>query len=84
MFCRFGCEGRPRRTTRRRTEKSREEARKKLNLAADDFLFGNVGRLVKNKDQTTLIKAFHAIKSQVNAKLIIMGSGELEQELKNL
>jgi glycosyltransferase involved in cell wall biosynthesis len=64
---------------------SRDEARKKLHLAADDFVFGTIGRLVKAKDQHTLIRAFAQIKPQCpRAKIIILGDGELEQELKNL
>jgi len=51
----------------------------------DSFIFGTIGRLVKIKDQKTLIFAFAKIKSQCpNAKLIIMGDGELEIPLKNL
>lgn len=49
------------------------------------FVFGNIGRLVKNKDQTTLILAFAAIKPHCpHAKLMIVGSGQLEQSLKSL
>ncbi len=60
-------------------------ARKHLNLSADDFLFGNMGRLVKNKDQETLIRAFAKIKPACpRAKLVIVGKGELETFLKNL
>jgi glycosyltransferase involved in cell wall biosynthesis len=61
----------------------RQAAREQLNLPADAFVFGNIGRLAKNKDQKTLISAFAQIKSQVgNAKLIIIGDGILEAELK--
>lgn len=62
---------------------SREEARQQLQLSNDDFVFGNLGRLAINKDQKTLINAFAKIKPQCpNAKLIILGDGQLEQELK--
>lgn len=64
---------------------SRIEAREQLQLAQDDFIFGNLGRLVKNKDHVTLIKAFAEIKPHcANAKLLILGSGELESSLKQL
>lgn len=64
---------------------SREEARKKLGLAADSFVFGNVGRLVPNKDQASLIQAFSQIKSYCpQTKLIIIGNGILEEQLKHL
>jgi glycosyltransferase involved in cell wall biosynthesis len=58
-------------------------ARDQLNLAPNDFVFGTVGRLAKNKDQKTLIQAFASIKSQCpQAKLVIAGDGQLENELK--
>jgi len=58
-------------------------ARKQLNLSPNDFIFGTIGRLVKAKDQETLINAFAYIKPHCpNAKLIIMGDGELEISLK--
>jgi glycosyltransferase involved in cell wall biosynthesis len=64
---------------------SRHDARQALHLSADAFIFGQLGRLVKNKDQSTLIKAFALIKSQCpNAKLVIAGRGQLENTLKQL
>lgn len=63
---------------------SRTAARQELNLAEDDFIFGNIGRLARNKDQATLIQAFTIIKPYCpNAKLIIMGDGELETQLQH-
>lgn len=62
---------------------TRDEARNQLGLADDTFVFGNLGRLVKNKDQASLIHAFSLIKPYCpKAKLIILGSGELEARLK--
>ncbi len=62
---------------------SRDIARKEFNVDENTFLFGTLGRLVVNKDQKTLINAFSKIKPQCpNAKLIILGEGQLEQELK--
>ncbi len=62
---------------------SREEARKQLGLGEDAFIFGNLGRLVPNKDQGTLITAFSKIKPHCpNAKLVIAGSGALEANLR--
>lgn len=64
---------------------SRDEARKWLDLAENDFILGNVGRLVPNKDQTTLIRAFALIKDSCpKAKLVIMGEGELKEHLQQL
>jgi glycosyltransferase involved in cell wall biosynthesis len=62
----------------------RDAARQALHLSPDTFIFGNVGRLAINKDQKTLIQAFASIKAQCpNAKLIIVGDGQLESQLKN-
>jgi glycosyltransferase involved in cell wall biosynthesis len=62
---------------------SRESARERLNLSNDDFIFGHIGRLVKEKDQQNLIRAFAKIQPQCpDAKLVIIGEGKLEQELK--
>lgn len=61
----------------------RHSARMELNLLPSSFIFGNIGRLVKNKDQKTLIQAFALIKPKCpNAKLVIAGNGHLEDELK--
>lgn len=61
----------------------RKEAREYLQIHANTFVFGHIGRLVKEKDQHNLIRAFAMIQTQCpNAKLIIMGDGKLEQELK--
>ena len=45
----------------------------------------SVGRLCKQKDQETLIKAFHIfVKENKDYKLIIYGEGELREKLENL
>lgn len=62
---------------------SRDAARAKLNLPVDAFLYFNLARLAVNKDQKNLIKAFSIVKQNApNAKLVLMGDGELEDELK--
>lgn len=61
------------------------EARAQLGLASEDFIYGNIGRLVPNKDQATLIQAFATIAPKFpNAKLVIIGTGKLADELKAL
>ena len=44
----------------------------------------SAGRLVKEKDQQTLIKAFAKVQEKIDSTLIILGEGELENELKQL
>ncbi|RGX08019.1 glycosyltransferase [Paraclostridium sordellii] len=45
----------------------------------------NIGRLTHQKGQWKLIKSFKEIKKQIpDVKLVIMGKGELEEDLKNL
>ena len=65
---------------------SREEARQFLNLPLDVWIVGNVGRLHPDKDQTTLIKGFAKALPELpkGSLLAIMGSGRLEQQLKQL
>lgn len=62
---------------------NRKDARKFFNIAEDTFLVGHIARLVINKDQTTLIKAFAQFKlHHSNAKLILIGEGPLKETLK--
>ena len=65
---------------------SREEARQHLDLPIGAWIVGNVGRLHPDKDQTTLIKGFAKALPDLPAGslLAIMGSGRLEQQLKQL
>jgi glycosyltransferase involved in cell wall biosynthesis len=64
---------------------SRIDARQQLNLSEDVFIFGHIGRLVKEKDQDNLIRAFAKIEALCpNSKLIIIGDGKVEMELKTL
>lgn len=61
------------------------EKKKELNLPLDSFVIGNVGRLVKDKDQETLIKAFALLIGQkIKANLVIVGDGLLKLELMDV
>lgn len=63
-------------------EKKREKIRKELNIN-DSFIVGNVGRLMKQKNQRFLIDIFYEVlKLKPNSILILCGIGELEHELK--
>lgn len=62
---------------------SRAQARQALGLPEHAFVFGNLARLAPNKDQKSLIHAFSLIKPTCpDAKLIIMGDGELRSALQ--
>lgn len=65
---------------------SHDEARAYLQIPKDSFVIGNVGRLHRDKDQTTLIKGFAKAFPHLprNCILVIMGKGPLEADLKEL
>jgi len=57
----------------------------KVNNQKDGFLIGTIGRLTYQKGQDVLLKAFAIVcKSIKNVKLVILGSGEEESNLKKL
>ncbi|MCL2144997.1 MAG: glycosyltransferase [Endomicrobia bacterium] len=64
---------------------ARKRVRKENGISADEFLFLNVGRLVKAKDQHNLIAAFSEMFNLYGKKvrLMIAGEGQLLDELKN-
>ncbi len=60
---------------------TREQFRHELNIS-DNFVLGNVGRLVEQKNQQFLISILAKIKQSIpNAKLVILGSGDLKEPL---
>ncbi|GHU26688.1 glycosyl transferase [Betaproteobacteria bacterium] len=65
---------------------SREMARDALRLPQQAWIVGNVGRLHPDKDQTTLLRAFALALPGLppGSLLAIMGSGRLENTLKEL
>ncbi len=44
----------------------------------------NIGRLVEDKDQATLIRAFYYVRKEIDCQLIILGEGALKNELSKL
>jgi len=63
---------------------TRGEARAVLGLAADAFVFGNIGRLVPKKGQPDLIQAFAQVGAQSShAHLVIIGNGRMFDELRD-
>ena len=61
----------------------REETRKKYNIKDNEIVIGVVGRLSEQKDPMTMIKAFELVhKENKNTKLMYVGAGELEENIK--
>ncbi len=61
----------------------RKKIRDELGIKDNEVVIGNTGRLVPFKGQKYLLKAFKEVKTECsNAKLIIVGDGELKDELK--
>ncbi|MGE7956888.1 glycosyltransferase [Pseudomonas sp. NPDC089530] len=68
------------------TQLPKAEARQELGLSASAWIVGNVGRLHPDKDQATLLRGFAAALPGLprESQLAILGSGRLEQKLKDL
>lgn len=65
------------------SSKYRKEIRKKL-LINDEILIGNIGRFTNQKNHLFLIDIFYEItKINNNTKLVLIGEGPLEKEIKN-
>lgn len=63
-------------------QEKREKARKELNLT-NNFVVGHVGRFHPQKNHDFLLEIFSKIKEKrKDAKLILIGSGPLEDEIK--
>lgn len=61
----------------------RKEIRNQFNIKENDFVIGNVGRLVEEKNHKFLIEIFSKIHENIkNSKLVIVGDGYLKNELK--
>lgn len=62
----------------------RKEIRKEFGIKENEILFGHIGRFVKQKNHEFLIDIFNEIhKQNKNTKLIMVGTGEKEEEIKN-
>lgn len=64
----------------------RSEARKRLGVPEHAYIVGNVGRLHPDKDQHTLLRGFAQALPDLGeaACLVVIGTGRLEAELKQL
>ena len=66
-------------------ETKRLNTRKALGIGADTIVLGNVGRLQKEKNQAFAIRVFSKLHSEnPDSKLVIVGTGPLDAELKAL
>lgn len=64
-------------------EKFRDNIRRKHNIKNDDILIGVVGRVSEQKDPITFINAAKLINDKYkNTKFMLVGSGELEDKVK--
>lgn len=64
-------------------KKVRNEVRNELMLDDDQLVIGNIGRFNLQKNHTFLLSIFHEIvKKRNNTTLLLVGKGELEDEIK--
>jgi len=62
-----------------------DEARKKLDLPEDAFVFGNIHRLDKSKGHDYMIRAFAKVADQMpGARLLIIGGGDRKALLEDI
>jgi len=61
----------------------KEEIRQKLGIKKNAFVIGHVGRFIKEKNHNLIIKVFIEVKKHnQSAFLLLIGDGELENEIK--
>lgn len=66
-----------------RVEQYRDNIRQKYNIKDNEILIGVVGRVSEQKDPITFIKAAKLVNDKYkNTKFMFVGSGELEDEVK--
>lgn len=64
---------------------SRDEIRNKYGIKKDTLVIGNIGRLCNQKNQKFLIDIYNVINQKVkNSRLMIVGNGPLEKDLKDI
>ena len=70
--------------TPRESAANRASVRSQLGLSADETVIGSVVRLVPNKGLTTLLQAVALVTAQHEARLLLVGGGPMEAELRDL
>jgi len=64
--------------------RTREETRAALNVTNDDILILHVGGMIPERDQLTLIQAFHNLKQTCpQIRLVMIGDGPIRQDLES-
>lgn len=64
-------------------EDKRIELRRQFDIDDDCFVLGNVGRFNVQKNHLFLLEVFKIFKNSNKAKLLLIGSGEKEKEIRN-
>jgi len=66
-------------------DEKRNRLRNRYKIENDTIVIGHVGRFNNEKNHSFLIKTFHELlKLNNNIKLMLVGNGELENEIKNM
>jgi glycosyltransferase involved in cell wall biosynthesis len=65
-----------------RLSPTRASIREQLGVAGPDPVILFVGKLVPKKDPLTLVDAFHMVSSRSRCRLLIVGDGPLEREMR--
>ncbi|MBR1675823.1 MAG: glycosyltransferase family 1 protein [Clostridia bacterium] len=60
----------------------RNKVRKDFNINEKDFIIGHVGRFVKAKNHAFLIDVFNELQKNINAKLMLVGDGDLRKSIE--
>ncbi len=63
-------------------EKIRKEYRKKFNIN-EKLVYGHVGRFDKQKNHDFLIDLFYELQKKKDSVLLLVGTGQLEKDIKN-
>ena len=67
------------------SEDEKRRLKIEVGIKDDSFVLGTIGRLAKEKDQATLLKAFRKmIQKKVHTTLVIVGDGPLKKDLEKM
>jgi len=65
--------------------KNRKLSRSDIGASKNEFIFGTIGRIVAQKDYSTLLRAFSFVSHDIkNCKLVIIGEGNLKKDMYKL